>query len=111
MWKRGKIFCWSCWLMAILVSAHVCTAQFSDNFSDGNFTANPTWVGSTPDFIVNGTSQLQLNNTVASTSKLSSTFSTSSLDNYEWQVLVKQTFAPSGSNYGRVYLVSDQPDL
>ncbi len=111
MLKRWKILCGSCFLVAILLSAHVCIAQFTDSFSDGDFTSNTVWSGSTADFIVNGSSQLQLNNTVASTSKLSSAFIASSLDNFEWQVYVKQSFAPSGSNFGRVYMVSDQSDL
>lgn len=40
-------------------------ATLWDDFSDGNFNQNPTWVGSTGDFIVNTSNQLELN-TVAS---------------------------------------------
>lgn len=97
--------------LGFLLSAHVCTAQFTDNFSDGNFTNDPSWGGSTADFTVNGSFQMQLNNVVASTSVLSSAYAALSLDNFEWQVYVKQTFSPSGSNYGRVYLASDQSNL
>lgn len=86
-------------------------AQTNDSFSDGNFSANPTWSGSTAQFITNGSQQLQLNNTVAGTSYLSTDFSVFSIDDFEWQVYVKQGFSPSGSNYGRVYLVSDESDL
>jgi hypothetical protein len=111
MVQRLKILIGSYCFLAFLLSAHVCTAQFTDNFSDGNFTASPVWGGSTTDFIVNGSAQLQLNNSVASTSKLSASHAVSSIDNFEWQVYVRQSFAPSGSNFGRVYLVSDQPDL
>ena len=86
-------------------------AQTNDSFSDGDFSTNPTWSGSTAQFIINGTQQLQLNSTLAGTSYVSTDFSVSSIDDFEWQVYVKQSFSPSGSNYGRVYLVSDESDL
>ncbi len=89
----------------------VCLAQVAENFTDGDFTNSPTWSGSSSKFIVNASKALQLNNSVAGTSYLSTPFLATSLDNYEWQVYVKQSFSPSGSNYGRVYLVSDQADL
>ena len=100
-------------LALLFFIANVCVAQLADNFSDGDFTVNPPWLGSTTNFIVNGSNQLQLNNTVAGTSYLSTPFSLADLSqvNTEWQVYVKQTFSPSGSNFGRVYLTSDQTDL
>ena len=86
-------------------------AQFADDFSDGDFTANPTWSGTSADFIVNTSQQLQLNQTIASASYLSAPNASATLDGMEWNVWVKQTFSPSGSNFGRVYLVSDQADV
>ncbi|MCB0813828.1 MAG: hypothetical protein KDB87_11810, partial [Flavobacteriales bacterium] len=86
-------------------------AQFSDDFSDGEFTTNPTWDGDAAVFTVNASQQLQLNNTVAATSQLRSPNAMVTLGDMEWRVRVKQTFAPSSSNFGRVYLVSDQTDL
>jgi hypothetical protein len=62
-------------------------------------------------FIVNGSGQLQLNNTVAATSQLRSANTMVTLNDMEWRMRVKQSFAPSSSNFGRVYLVSDQTDL
>jgi hypothetical protein len=85
-------------------------SQVFDNFSDGNFTANPTWSGNDSVFIVNPAFQLQLNSSGASTSYLS-TPNTQALGNCEWNFWIRQNFSPSSSNYGRVYLVSDQPDL
>src|SRR5688572_10443786 len=84
------------------------TAQVTDNFTDGDFTAAPVWSGDAAEFIVNASQQLQLNNTVAGASYLSTPSPGASFDNFQWNFYIKQTFAPSGSNYGRVYLVSDQ---
>lgn len=98
-------------IFLILLLTGVCKAQVSDDFSDGNFTVAPAWSGTTTHFMVNASSQLQLNNTGAGVSYLSTPFSANNLDNYEWQIYVKQSFSPSGSNYSRVYLTSDQADL
>jgi hypothetical protein len=87
------------------------SAQVTDNFSDGDFTSSPAWSGDVLEFIVNASQQLQLNNTVAAASYLSAASPGSSLNNIEWQFYIKQSFAPSGSNYGRVYLASDQANL
>lgn len=89
----------------------VCLAQVNDDFADGDFTSNPAWSGTASQFIINASKQLQLNNTVAGQSYLSTPFTAMSLNNFEWQVYVKQSFSPSSTNYGRVYLVSDQADL
>ena len=89
----------------------VCFGQVQDDFSDGDFTNNPAWSGSTSQFIVNASMQLQLNNTVAGQSYITTPFIANTLDNYEWQAYVTHGFSPSGSNYGRVYLTSNQADL
>ncbi|HEY0030833.1 MAG TPA: lamin tail domain-containing protein [Bacteroidia bacterium] len=87
------------------------SAQVTDDFNDGDFSTAPAWTGDATEFIVNATQQLQLNNTVAGASYLSTTSPAASLDNIQWSFYIKQTFAPSGSNYGRVYLASDQANL
>lgn len=88
-----------------------CRADFSDDFSDGNFTANPTWNGTIADYIVNTSQELQLNNSVAGTSYLSTAHNLATIDNKEWRIWTKQSFASSGSNYGRIYLTSNSADL
>ena len=65
-------------------------AQVTDDFSDGDFSNNPTWSGTTGDFIVNGTQQLQLTSLVAGASYLTTPHSLTSLDNKEWRIWVKQ---------------------
>ena len=86
-------------------------AQITDHFSDGDFISNPTWTGDASEFIVNTSQQLQLNNSIAGASYLSTQSPAISLNNTEWHFYIKQSFAPSSSNYGRVYLASDQTDL
>ncbi|MGZ4048216.1 MAG: lamin tail domain-containing protein [Bacteroidia bacterium] len=86
-------------------------AQITDNFSDGDFTTSPAWSGDATEFTVNASQQLQLNNTVAGASYLSTASPGPAIDNFQWTFYIKQSFAPSSSNYGRVYLVSDQSNL
>ena len=86
-------------------------AQVTDDFSDGDFINNPIWTGSTDDFVVNTNQEVQLNNTIASTSYLSTPHNMSTLDNQEWRVWTKQSFSPSSGNNGRIYLTSDNADL
>jgi Lamin Tail Domain/Bacterial Ig-like domain len=86
-------------------------AQLTDDFSDGDFTTNPVWSGTNADFIVNAGNELQINNTIAATSYLSTPHGLSTLDGQEWRIWVKQSFSPSSSNFGRVYLTSAVADL
>lgn len=86
-------------------------AQFSETFSDGDFSDNPSWEGNTADFIVNPEGELQLNTDQPGTSWLTARFAVSPAEAVAWEFFVKQSFAPSGANFGRVYLMSDQPDL
>lgn len=87
------------------------SAQVSDQFTDGDFTSSPIWSGTNADFIVNPGGELQINNTVAATSYLSLPHGLATLDGQEWSIKVRQTFAPSSSNFGRVYLTSSNADL
>src|SRR5574337_268948 len=84
-------------------------AQITDNFSDGDFTNNPTWSGDVSQYTVNASFQLQLNNTIADTSYLS--FPSPFINNAEWDFWVRENFAPSDNNNCRIYLVSDVTNL
>ncbi len=86
-------------------------SQLTDDFTDGNFTTSPSWSGTDVVFIVNASNELQLNNTVAGTSYLSTPHTLSTLDNQEWRFKTQQAFAPSSSNYGRIYLTSTSNDV
>ncbi len=89
---------------------HFAQAQVNDKFSDGNFTANPIWMGDTSKFIVNSNFQLQLNAPAITDTASISTVS-NRLDSTEWQFWVKLDFAPSTSNQLRTYLSSDSMNL
>ncbi len=96
-------------LLLFLMLPFTLMAQLSDDFSDGDFSQNPSWSGTTNLFQVNITFQLQLNALEAGTAWLSSPYTASG--DVEWRFYVRQSFSPSGSNYGKVYLVSNQADL
>ena len=84
-------------------------AQLNDNFSDGDFTNNPTWVGNTSSFEIVSDS-LHSNGPQASSTIYLSTANTL-IDSAEWNFLIHLDFNPSSTNYVKVYLVSDQADL
>ena len=85
-----------------------CFGQVNESFLDGNFINNPIWVGTTSNFIVNGSLQLQSNAAGASTSFL---FTPSeAIENASWECWVKITSSTSGSNYAVIYLTSDKND-
>jgi len=98
-------------LFSILLLKTFAFGQVTDDFTDGDFTNNPTWNGTTPDFIVNTSKQLQINNSVAATSFLSTPHQLTTLNGKEWRFFIRQSFAGSGSNFGRVYLTADNSDL
>lgn len=103
----------------LMLWAGAAQAQFTEAFTDGDFTANPTWTGDLVDFKISTSTAipsamrpgLQLDNTVADTSYMVADYATTLTDSMEWVFWVKMSFNPSGSNFGRVYLVSDQADL
>jgi len=86
-------------------------SQINEDFTDGDFINNPIWVGTNTDFIVNTLEQLQVNNILGDTSYLTTQHGLTTFDNKEWRFLVKQSFSPSSSNYGRVFLSADNSNL
>lgn len=92
----------------LLLLASVTNAQvdggFADDFSDGDFSANPQWTGETTKFQVNE-GVLQLNDSEASTAMLST--ESRAIDNAEWCFEVRYGFNPSTNNFCDVYIVSD----
>ncbi len=86
----------------------VVQGQFSDDFSNGNFTEDPPWQGDHDKFIVDQ-GVLRLYDDDAGVAWLST--QSHVIHNTQWDFWVRLAFTPSDNNYPRIYLVSDQADL
>ncbi|RZK51706.1 MAG: hypothetical protein EOO91_20500, partial [Pedobacter sp.] len=97
-------------LFLMLLSVKLTSAQVVDDFSDGNFTSNPAWVGSNSSFNVNPSKQLQ---TSLSSTAQSVSLATSNLLalNAKYEFFVQMNFDPSASNQAKIYLIADNQDL
>lgn len=94
-----------------MVSVLLCTqgfAQLNEQFSDGDFTSNPTWLGDDSLFQVNTSGQLQSKGSVSKDICLATSSSTT---NGEWQCWALFNLSPSTSNFCRYYLMSDSANL
>jgi len=87
------------------------SAQVTDDFSDGDFTNNPTWSGDAAKFVVNGSFELQSNGSPSAGDTLELSTATTLIDSVEFLFRVKLDFNPSSTNYTRIYLVSDSANL
>ncbi len=97
-------------LYLILFFPCAALAQLTDSFGDGDFTNNPPWLGETSFFTITS-NELQLNAPPDSLTAYLCTNGASSLDSAEWQFYARFAFAPSSTNFTRVYFVSDNPNL
>jgi Bacterial Ig-like domain len=94
----------------ILFSALVCSAQVTDDFSDGEYSSNPTW---TPDNATNWTvvsNQLRSNSTTASSTFSISTPSAQAM-NTQWEFYLNLQFNTSSANFVDVYLISSNSSM
>ncbi len=97
-------------LFLMLFSVKLTSAQVFDDFSDGNFNANPSWVGQTTAYNVNGSKQLQSSLSAVSQTVALAVPNFLSL-NAKWEFFVQMNFDPSTSNQARIYLIADQQDI
>lgn len=96
-------------IIGFLISSFL-LAQVNDNFSDGDYTANPTWnVSAASDFTVVSGQLKSANTTTNSTFYISTTNTLTS--NCTWEFWVNLQFATSGSNYVDAYLMADNSNL
>lgn len=103
MTKYILLFC------CFYISFFTASAQFSDDFSDGNFSSNPSWSGDVADFqVIN--SQLNSTSTITNDTFYLSTPSTIAND-AQWDFWVNFQFNTSSANFVDVYLISDQSNL
>lgn len=86
------------------------TAQIFDNFTDGNFVANPSWAGNTTDWLVNANARLQSNNNIVNSSFYLSTPNTLATT-AQWELYVNLAFNPSSTNFIDIYLTASASDL
>lgn len=84
--------------------------QFTDDFSDGDFTNSPTWIGDDTSFTINASNELWLNSYPVTDEAYLSTPSTA-IHNATWEFYLRMDFNPSSSNRAYVYLTSNQSDL
>jgi len=85
-------------------------AQFTEDFSDGNFTANPSWSGDVAKFTIDN-EELRSNSNTTSDVFYLSTPSTLAVGDLEWRFRVNMKFSTSGANYTDVFLMADNTDL
>lgn len=95
--------------IGLILLANSAMGQFEDNFSDGDFTNDPAWVGETDKFTVTA-GLLELEDVTESGTAYLATASTASL-NTTWEFFHRYDSNPSTSNRAEVYLTSDQADL
>ena len=101
-WKSG-------WLVAfIFVFGSAIHAQFTDDFSDGDFTNDPSWTGDDSLFVVEN-EVLRSNRTGAFIYGL--TTPSSLVDDAQWQFWVNLNFGVTGANYVDVFVMADNSDL
>lgn len=107
---RGLIY------MSLLALSTYSIGQISEDFSDGDFVANPEWSGDVSEFTIDGSNQLRLNNlSPASNNESYLSLSSVSINNAVWEFKVGfdglSSAGLSGSNKMLIYLVSDEADL
>lgn len=87
-----------------LIASVAVQAQFSDDFTDGDFTNNPVWSGDNGLFTVT-TGELNSQSPTAANYYLSTPSTLAANTEFLFDINLK--FATSGSNYVDVYLMSD----
>ena len=96
-------------LLFLLLFPLSLVSQVTDDFSDGDFTQNPTWSGTTEQYTVNNSKQLQIDAEGEGTAYLS--LPIMEYESMEWQFWIREAFSPSGNNYSDVWLSADNTDL
>lgn len=95
----------------MLILSPLCSwGQLWDDFSDGNFTENPSWLGDVSQFKVNNQHHLQLNGASAGESLLYTPINLDWHDTIRWEFWVHLGFSPTAGNNCRVALFAPSPD-
>jgi len=96
-------------VLVVFLIASDCYAQFTDTFSDGNFTQSPVWSGDDVKFTVNA-GRLKLQAQPVTSSAFLATKS-EAVHLASWEFYLQMDFTPSSTNYAKVYVMSDQFNL
>lgn len=99
-----NIFC-----LLLCCTIGILSAQWNDDFTDGDFLFNPEWVGNVDSFEMFN-NVLHLNAPPNTSESYLATNSTGAVDGF-WEFFVQLDFNPSNTNKLLVYLISDTPDL
>jgi len=86
-------------------------AQVFDDFSDGNFSANPAWEGDDSLWQINSNFQLQSNGTSGTAKDICLSTQAYFQNNTEWRFSIQFNLSPSTQNFCRFYLAADQINL
>jgi len=89
-----------------LLSSSFAVAQISDDFSDDDFSQNPSWFGMQNNFEIDSLNRLHLN----APSENSSSYlylKSRVLENALWEMSLKMDFNPSSSNYLDWYIIAN----
>lgn len=107
--EMKTLFLRGCFFVLMFIPVFSSMAQFTDDFSDGDFTHNPTWTGDVDLFRIDNF-QLRLN---SSGDHDSSYLVTPShvVNNTEWNFWLRLAFTPSDNNHPKIYLVADNDNL
>ena len=98
-------------VLLIILYSNFCQSQILDDFDDGNFSDNPTWIGDDSLFQVNGLGQLQSKGSTSIGKDIYLATESSFLKGSEWNFLVRFNLSPSTQNFCRFYLLSDSSNL
>ncbi len=82
--------------------------QVIDNFADGNFSQNPTWIGDDSLFQITS-EQLRLKGTISNDAYLAT--ANTITDSVTWQFFTRFALSPSSQNFSRFYVLSDTSNL
>jgi len=97
-------------ILICMMTQFVANAQFTESFSDSNFTQDPVWIGNAGNWVVNTQQKLQSIYTVANSTFYLSTSNIKATD-AQWEFSVQMAFNPSGVNYIDVYLTASDSNL
>lgn len=93
-------------LLFLIFATQTSFAQFTDDFTDGDFTSNPTWAGDDVNWTVD-LNELRTNGPAVTPTTTYLSTASATATNAEWNFLANPKCATSSGNYMDVVLVSD----